>query len=98
MIVGVHHRRVPDFLTERIGDFPGEAFRDVADVEVEGEEALVILDAAYQLTQNHARPWTFGDQVRLHWAADARSTSVGDVLTLGARAYAVLPVGFKRLH
>ena len=98
MIVGVHHRRVPDFLAERIGDFPGDAFREVADVEVDGEETLVVLDAAYRLTQNHARPWTFGEQVRLHAAADARSTSVGDVLMLGDRAYAVLPTGFKRLH
>jgi hypothetical protein len=97
VIVGVHHRRVPDFLAERIGDFPGEAFVTVADVQVEADEELFVLDAAYHLTQHYAAPWTEGDQICCLSARHARSTSVGDILTIGERAYAVLPVGFKRI-
>ena len=97
MIVGVHHRRVPDFLAERTADFPGEAFVTVADVQVGAEDELFVLDAAYHLTQHFASPWTEGEQVCCLSARHARSTSVGDVLTIGERAYAVLPVGFQSL-
>ena len=97
MIVGVHHRRVPDFLAQRTADFPGEAFVAVADVRVGADEELFVLDAAYHLTQHYASPWTEGGQICRLTARHARSTSVGDVLTIGERAYAVLPVGFKRL-
>ena len=96
MIVGVHHRHAPDFLAGLPCDFPGEAFAHVADIEVQGEDDLLRLSAAFALSQHLSCPWPEHAEVTA-FAARVRSTSVGDVLTLGERTFVVLPVGFRRL-
>lgn len=104
MKLKVYHRKLNPFAPANpfptVGDV-AKALRDgdfdhVADVDVTG---LVDLDAArnkaFRLTNHVEEDWTKGDEVTVHGDDRKRSTSVGDVFSMGDHYWMVAPTGFK---
>lgn len=87
-MITVYHRNNPDFITH--GQFPAD-YTCVAKVDT-GK-----LEDAFELTQNHERPWRFNKKVTPNnKAAYYRSTSVGDIMVNRfTKVYVVSGTGYS---
>ena len=66
------------------------------DVDIEAKEAESALEDAYRLTNTIHRSWWENDGVIAH-VSRTRSTSVGDVLEIDGRVFAVAACGFREI-
>lgn len=89
-MIRVHNAKVPQFRVPPA--FVPDAYVPAATVQTDD------LDDAFARTQHLDRSWFANAGVTPEPGGSLRSTSVGDVLELGGRYYAVAPVGFLPLE
>lgn len=102
-LIQIWHHPEGDVLDLDPRPFPGAHWRHVMDLTVEALDTTGQLARAFELsnhTMDEDEPvtrWTQRPQVTCLHGKDARSTSVGDVLVVGAQAWHVEPVSFRLL-
>jgi len=97
--IKVYHVKDKNFFDPPTHEWPDQ-FTQVAEIErtsdFGGMQDEEVADEAYVLTNHHSGSWWENDGVTLI-GEKTRSTSVGDVIVVGDRAFLVAPVGFKEI-